>query len=71
MFHIGDAVKVFGEADVCSVVGLRDAEPCYQIQRGADAATKLWKRNDELELVAKAKMPDIPPGLVPDRGIME
>jgi hypothetical protein len=70
-FEISDQVSVEGDSAVWTIVGSRSLEPCWQIQRGRDAATIRFVRTETLILVQKAEKPDTGPGFYPPKSIME
>ena len=69
MYGIGDTVRVIGTTELLTIIEIGHGG--YMVQAGADAATKRFVRDDELELVAKATEPSSGPGFVPERSIME
>lgn len=71
MFEIGATVQVKDAEGTWTIVGMRDAEPRWNVRRGLDAATQMWKRTEDLELVAEAPKRDPAPGIYPARGIMD
>ena len=71
MFGLGDSVRRnAGNREVLTVVEVR-TEGLYLVQRGNDAASRVYINGSDLELVSKAEEPQSGPGLVPDRSIME
>ena len=49
--EIGDRVRINSEGtEIWTIVGSRSVEPCWQIQRGKDAASVQWKNTSDLEL---------------------
>lgn len=70
-FELGDTVRIKnGGPQVYKITQASTSGPIYLLQLGNDGAAIQWKKEDEIELVAKAKKPDGGPGLVPERGIM-
>ena len=68
--ELGDTVKVKnGGPGIYWIREARAAGPLYLLQLGNDGAAIQWRKEDELELVAKAKKPDDGPRFVPERGI--
>ena len=56
MFHLKDTVrKAANHQAIGAVLEIRDMEPRYNIQFGANAADSEWIRDDDLELVAEAE----------------
>ncbi len=71
-FNSGDDVSVGGRQGIWTIVGLRDAEPHFQVQLGANAASQEWVKTEALTLVQSVKAPnDDGPRLIPSRGIMD
>jgi len=60
MFGISDKVRIIGGGpEIWTVDRLRDSPTkLYSIVLNGDAATMQWKKEDELELVARAKRTD-------------
>jgi hypothetical protein len=69
MIELGDSVRIVGGQEVFAVVGTRDPS-LYELQLGSDASSKIFKPENELELVAKAEGPKSEPGLIPTTSIM-
>jgi hypothetical protein len=69
-FEMGDLVRILGgDSTEAKIVGSGPGTS-FRLQFGNDAST--WQQVDggKLELVAKAKKPEIEPGFVPGRSIM-
>ena len=71
-FELGDTVKIKnGGPEVFRITQASSDGPRYLLQLGNDGAAIQWRKEVELELVAKGKNPDDDgPRFVPDRGIM-
>ena len=70
-FEVADTVRIKdGGAEVFRITQASSAGPRYLLQLGNDGAAIQWRKEEELELVAKAKKPDDGPRFVPERGIM-
>ena len=71
MFELGDSVRIKnGGPEVFTIVEIRSAGP-YKIQLGNDGTSVQYKKESELELVAKAQKPNSGSAFVPTRPIME
>jgi hypothetical protein len=71
MFENGDSVRIAGsDQEIFTIVGTGPGK-FYTVQLGNDAATRKPVEEGNLELVAKAAMPDAGPRFVPNRSIME
>jgi hypothetical protein len=70
MFEIGDTVRLVGNGETRTIVGIGPGE-FFTTQIGSDASTVKPIKGSDLELMAKAARPDAGPRFVPNRSIME
>jgi hypothetical protein len=70
-FDLGDTVKIKnGGPEIYTITQASSDGPRYLLQLGNNGAAIQWKKEDEIDLIAKVKKPNLS-GLVPERGIME
>jgi hypothetical protein len=59
MLEVRDKVKIKDDGpEIWTIAKSREAPKLFWIELNGDAATGTWKKESELELVEKAKMPD-------------